>query len=141
MDTAGIGSILLVEDDARSAGVLARMLREDGFDVDLVADGPAAIERLTRGPLPDVLVTDLWLPGADGFSVARYARSQSGGLPIILVTGYPNLSPDASGPLDPRPVVLAKPLDYAALNEEIRRALAGAEPADACSSATPSSAA
>ena len=48
--------VLLVDDDVRMARTFALMLREDGYEVDFAADGAAAISRLTRDPLPDVLV-------------------------------------------------------------------------------------
>ena len=122
MDARGPALILVVDDDVRSARVLARMLREDGFDVEIANDGAAAIGRLARAPLPDVLVTDLRLPHADGLAVARYGRSRWVGLPVIVVTGYPNGI--ARADLDPSAAVLTKPLDYPALSEELRRALA-----------------
>jgi two-component system response regulator MprA len=112
--------ILLVDDDVRSTRILARMLREDGFDVELAIDGAAAIGRIARSPLPDVLVTDLRMPHADGMAVVRYARSRRADLPVLIVTGYPNLVPPGDA-LDPAPTVLSKPLDYARLHEELRR--------------------
>ena len=113
--------ILVVDDDARTARLLARMLREDGFDVDLALDGAAAIGRLARSPMPDVLVTDLRLPYADGVAVASYARSRQPRLPVLVVTGYPNLVAREGDVLDPAPTVLSKPLDYTALGDELRR--------------------
>ena len=105
--------ILVVDDDARSARTLANMLREDGYDVDVAVDGAAAIARLTRKPMPSVLVTDLRLPNADGHAVSAFARSRDARIPIIVVTGYPHL---ASQTLSPKPIVLTKPLDYADLS-------------------------
>jgi two-component system response regulator MprA len=113
--------ILVVDDDVRTARLLARMLREDGFNVELAVDGAAAIGRLSRSPMPDVLVTDLRMPHADGSAVASYARSRRPGLPVLVVTGYPELAPQEGDGLDPAPLVLSKPLDYARLSEELRR--------------------
>lgn len=112
--------ILLVDDDVRSARILARMLREDGFDVELAIDGAAAIGRIAWAPLPDVLVTDLRMPHADGMAVVRYARSRRANLPVLIVTGYPDLVPQDDA-LDPALTVLSKPLDYALLHQELRR--------------------
>ena len=110
--------ILVVDDDARSARTLANMLREDGFDVDVAIDGAAAIARLTRTPMPSVLVTDLRLGFADGVAVSVFARSRDAEIPIIVVTGYPHL---AVQKLTPPPVVLTKPLDYADLSAALAR--------------------
>ena len=67
--------VLLVDDDVRTARTLARMLREDGNDVECAAEGAAAISRLTRNPLPDVLVTDMMMPFADGGAVGTLVRA------------------------------------------------------------------
>lgn len=110
--------ILVVDDDARSARTLANMLREDGFQVDVAIDGASAIARLTRKPLPSVLVTELRLPNADGMAVSVFARSRDAEIPIIMVTGYPQL---AGQKLSPEPIVLTKPLDYADLSAALAR--------------------
>lgn len=119
-------SILLVEDDARSARVLARMLREDGFDVHLALDGSSAIQRLSRLPMPDVLVTDLYLPYVTGATVAKFARSHEPRIPILIVTGFPHFATAELALLEPAPIVLVKPIQYAALQQEIERAHAHA---------------
>ena len=115
--------ILLVEDDVRSARVLARMLVEDGFQVELVRDGAAAIARLSAPPLPGLLCTDLQLPHAGGVAVARYGRSLDPDLPVILTTGYPEQATGIEKEMHPPPVVLTKPFDYRVLRREIQALL------------------
>src|SRR5215207_6275604 len=108
--------ILIVDGDFRSSQRLATLLGEDGYDVDVVRDASAAVVRLGRSPLPDVLITELKLPLGDGAALARYARSQASGVGIIVLTRYPNLFHQAafgSAPLG----VLTKPLDYPRLLE------------------------
>jgi two-component system response regulator MprA len=113
---AGLAHVLLVDDDTRSVRRLAQMLREDGFDVEVALDGARAIARLSHGRIPDVVVTDVRMPFADGIAVARYARSRRPDVLVIVVTSYPHLaSPLEDGTFDPPPVVLTKPLEYAAL--------------------------
>jgi two-component system response regulator MprA len=126
VDSAAHALILVVDDDVRTTRLLVRMLREDGFDVELAVDGAAAIGRLARSPIPDVLVTDIQLPYADGVAVVRYARSRRPDLPVLVVTGYPERVPRSPGELDPAPTVLGKPIDYGRLSDEIRRAVAEA---------------
>jgi two-component system response regulator MprA len=120
--------LLLVDDEPRSARLLARLLREDGYDVELLHDGAAAIGRLTRDPLPDVLVTDMRMPHADGDAVARYARSRRADLPIVFLTGYPELLGQTLKGLEPAPVVHTKPIDYHAFREQVRIATGDAAP-------------
>jgi two-component system response regulator MprA len=118
--------ILLVEDDRRSARGLARMLTDDGFDVECALDGAAAIARLSRSPLPDALITDFFMPHADGLTVAGFARSRSPSIPAIVVTGHAELMAAAPATTVPTPIVLVKPLDYDVLTQTLRRLLAAA---------------
>src|SRR5262249_36591032 len=71
---------------------------------------------------PDALVTDLRMPHADGVAVARFARSRRQDLPVLVVTGYPELVPRPPNDLVPAPTVLNKPLEYATLSQALRRA-------------------
>ena len=119
--------ILLVDDDARTARRMAQMLREDGYDVEIAADGAAAIARLCEVPEPDVLVTDLRMPLGDGMSVTRFSRARRPGLPIFVVTGYPNLMPSEGSLGQPAPIVFTKPVDYVQLRDRIAATL-GAPP-------------
>ena len=113
--------LLLVEDEARSARVLAKMLREDGYDVELAFDGADAIARLIRQPVPDILLTDFSLAHADGIAVAEYARSRRPSMPVLMLTGYPEIATRLIEALEPRPVVFSKPLDYESVTRELRR--------------------
>jgi two-component system response regulator RegX3 len=77
--------ILVVEDDPLTAEGLAFALREEGFEVDVTADGRAALERARRHA-PDLIVLDVRLPGGlSGMDVCRELRSQSA-VPILMVT-------------------------------------------------------
>ena len=113
--------LLLVDDETRSARVLAKMLREDGYEVELAFDGAAAIARLARGPVPDILLTDFRLAHADGVAVAEFARSRRQRIPVLILTGYPEIATRLIDGLEPRPVVLAKPLSYADVTRALER--------------------
>ena len=117
--------VLVVDDDARSASRLARLLRADGYETEVTIDGAAALARLTREPIPQALVTDLELPHADGLAISRYARARRAEMPIFVVTGAPQgvgtapVGEAAGGALQ----MLTKPLDYAALLRRLASAL------------------
>ena len=111
--------ILVVDDDVRTTHIFARMLREDGHDVDVVHDGAVAMDQLNRLVIPDILVTDIQMPHADGIAVAQCARSRKPSLPVFIVTGYPERIVLRLKVLDPVPQVFVKPLDYAALALEL----------------------
>jgi two-component system response regulator MprA len=115
--------VLIVDDDARSASLLARLLRADGYDADVTVDGAAALARLTRNPVPDAVVTDFHLPHADGLAIARYARSRRASMALFVVTGYPHSLASAVDPADEPVHVLTKPLDYANLLTRLAAAL------------------
>jgi CheY-like chemotaxis protein len=114
--------VLLVDDDARSARMLAQMLREDGYAVDLAMDGPTAMARLSREPAPDALVTDVNLATIDGLTVVRYARTRFAGLPVLVVTGYPELV-RTPGLVGSAPLVFTKPVDYRQLATALTQSL------------------
>ncbi|MFE0509099.1 response regulator transcription factor [Streptomyces sp. NPDC058964] len=76
--------ILVVDDDPTVSEVVAGYLDRAGFDVDVAADGPAAVARAATRP-PDLVVLDLMLPGMDGLEVCRRIR-ENGPLPVIMLT-------------------------------------------------------
>jgi DNA-binding NtrC family response regulator len=80
-------TLLIAEDDALQAKLLARVAAEAGFDVTVMADGDAALAELRTSP-PDALFTDLRLPGADGLALIAAVREVDVGMPVILATGY-----------------------------------------------------
>jgi CheY-like chemotaxis protein len=96
--------------------MLARMLRDDGYDVETLADGAVAIGRLTRDPLPDALVTGLRMPHVDGLAVARYALSRHPPMRVVFLTSHPE---QVDSGMRARTVVHSKPVDYAALRRQI----------------------
>jgi two-component system response regulator RegX3 len=73
--------LLVVEDDLTIAEPLSAGLRREGFDVDLVATGGAALS----APPCDLVLLDLGLPDLDGHAVCRRLRERSE-VPIIIVT-------------------------------------------------------
>ena len=77
--------ILVVEDDAKAAGVIRLYLEHAGYPVETAGDGRAALERARREPAPRLIVLDVMLPHVDGFEVCRRLRAESD-VPIILVT-------------------------------------------------------
>ena len=107
--------VLVIDDDARSACLLARMLQSDGYDTEVANDGAIAIARLTRDPLPDAVVTELHLPLVDGLAVARYAHSRSAEMLIVFVTAHPHALEGPTSRIGDPWALLTKPLDYTEL--------------------------
>ena len=80
--------ILLVDDEESIRKLLSRML-ESNYDVEVAADGDAAI-RLLREPDAhyDLLISDLNMPGMDGLTLIREAQRIDPTLPAVVITGY-----------------------------------------------------
>ena len=88
--SAGNGlRVLIVEDNQDSAESLAMMLGLWGHAVETASDGLAALESVTRRE-PDVVLSDLGLPGMDGYELARQLRQRPGLEDVVLValSGY-----------------------------------------------------
>lgn len=77
--------VLVVEDDPGFAQILRRRLSEEGFVVEVVGDGEAALEAVARAHF-DLVVLDLLLPGVDGFEVCRRIRRDRKWLPVVMVS-------------------------------------------------------
>ena len=81
--------ILLVEDEAALADVLARSLRARGEDVTVAATADAALAEL-QGPLPDVLIVDVNLPDRTGWDILRrLSIEQRMAVRVIVVSAAP----------------------------------------------------
>jgi DNA-binding response OmpR family regulator len=77
--------ILVVEDEARIADFLVRGLGEEGYHVELAADGPTARVALQSG-VWDLVLLDWWLPGEDGIQVLRRFRQNNRTTPVLFLT-------------------------------------------------------
>ena len=78
--------ILVVDDDRDACAALGGLLEESGFAVEAFGDGARALARLDH-LVPDLVVTDLQMPGMNGLELIRRIQSRHSGLPVILVTG------------------------------------------------------
>ena len=75
--------VLLAEDDVAISVPLSRALRRQGYEVQIAADGVAAL-RGARGS--DLVVLDLGLPGMDGLEVCRTLRAEGSPVPVLVLT-------------------------------------------------------
>jgi DNA-binding response OmpR family regulator len=76
--------ILVVEDEATIAGSVAARLRKERFDVEVVGDGPTAVDR-ARELRPDLVILDVMLPGMDGLEVCRQVQRERP-VPVLMLT-------------------------------------------------------
>ena len=78
------GRLLLVEDEAGLRSLVARFLRNAGFDVVEAIDGPDGADRFADSGPFDLALVDLNLPGFSGVEVCRRLREQRPGQPILI---------------------------------------------------------
>jgi two-component system, OmpR family, response regulator RegX3 len=79
-----VTSVLIVEDEESLADPLAFLLRKEGFEATVVADGPTALAEFERAGA-DIVLLDLMLPGMSGTDVCKQLRARSS-VPVIMVT-------------------------------------------------------
>jgi DNA-binding response OmpR family regulator len=78
------GTVLIVEDDKKTASLIALYLEREGFQTIIAYDGQQALE-LSRQYKPTFVILDLMLPLVDGWDVCRQLR-QSSNVPILILT-------------------------------------------------------
>jgi len=88
--------MLVVEDEARMAGVLRRGLQEEGFAVDVAASGQDALWYAGENDY-DAIVLDLILPGIDGFGVLEDLRTAGRWAPVLLLTARDGIADRVRG--------------------------------------------
>jgi two-component system copper resistance phosphate regulon response regulator CusR len=77
--------VLLIEDKKKTAGFLAKGLREDDLEVEIAHDGETGLELATTRKF-DLLIVDVMLPGKDGWSVVAELRKSGMRTPILFLT-------------------------------------------------------
>ena len=114
--------VLVVEDDPETRHFYAELLAADGFQIDEAHNGFQAFAKAIE-TRPDLVLTDIAVPGLDGIELCRRLRAdpQTRGMRILAVTGYddrhyPDRAIDAGADQ-----VLLKPVDPAFLVSEARR--------------------
>jgi CheY-like chemotaxis protein len=116
--------ILLVDDEEDTLSMFRDALEDAGAHVRAVGSGPAAL-RETDGWEPDLLVTDLGLPGMDGYELLRTIRSHPmrGRCPAVAVSAYARSEDRTRAIAAGFQAHVAKPVDPAALVLALRNVL------------------
>ncbi len=120
MGTAG--NILIADDDRTFLSATADLLRRDGYDCVTVGDAAGARDAL-RAAQFDLLVTDLEMPGNSDLQLVRDLATENGGLPVIILTGYPSVRSAVACIELPVAAYLTKPLSFEVLGDKVRAAV------------------
>ena len=111
--------VLVVEDEAKLAGLLRRGLEEEGHAVDLARSGDDALWRATAAEY-DAVVLDVMLPGLDGFDVCRRLRERGVWVPVLMLTARDAAADRVAGLDAGADDYLAKPFSFAELLARLR---------------------
>ncbi len=121
--------LLLVEDDVKIAGAVARGLRAEGFTVEIATDGDEGWWRATEGTY-DVLVVDLVLPRRNGYRLCADLRAAGIWTPVLVLTAKAGELDEAEALDTGADDFLAKPFSFpvlvARLHALLRRTRSGA---------------
>ena len=113
--------ILVVDDDPMVASTVQRVLRPEGYDIEVALGGAQALEQARAHP-PDLVVLDLMMPGIDGLEVCRQLRT-GGNLPILMLTARSGTADRVRGLDTGADDYLVKPFAYAELLARVRALL------------------
>ncbi len=83
-------SILIVDDEPGVRSALSGVLEDEGYEVEAVDSGEAALERLLRQTF-DVVVLDVWLPGMDGLATLARMRERQVETQVVIISGHGNI--------------------------------------------------
>ena len=107
-------TILVVEDRKELRDVLRRTLHENGFAVQTVGDGAAALAAIAEHR-PDLVVLDVGLPGRSGLEVVRALRADGSRTPVLMLTAHNEVPDRIAGFAAGADDYLGKPFDYGEL--------------------------
>ncbi len=115
------GRILVVDDEESLVRVIGRMLTVAGYDVSTAADGRRAVE-LLGGATFDAIVSDIDMPRMNGIQLLQAIRQRDSDVPVVLMTGNPDLETAVQAVAHGALQYLIKPVDIEELGKVVARA-------------------
>ena len=114
--------VMVVDDDAETLALMHEIVAKEGFEVETAEDAETALRRLEQWQ-PELLITDIHMPGMDGLALLAAVREKEPDIPVVLLTAYGSLKTavDAikAGAFD----YLSKPFVVEDIRLVVRRAL------------------
>lgn len=115
--------ILVVDDDDANRVTLERILKRAGYDVVHASSGRAAMELLRDGPLNDLVLTDLKMPGMSGIDLLKAAKMVDPYIEVVVMTAYGTVETAVEAMKEGAYDFVAKPLKRLELLTVIEKAL------------------
>jgi two-component system response regulator AtoC len=114
--------VMVVDDDAETLALMHEIVTKEGFEVEMAEDAETALRRLEQWQ-PELIITDIHMPGMDGLALLAAVREKEPDIPVVLLTAYGSLKTavDAikAGAFD----YLSKPFVVEDIRLVVRRAL------------------
>jgi DNA-binding response OmpR family regulator len=117
------GRILIADDESTFLESTADLFRREGFECVTAADGNRALE-LVADEVFDLLITDLEMPGNSDLALVRRVAQVRGGLPVIILTGFPSVRSAVACIELPVTAYLTKPVQFEELSARASTAVA-----------------
>lgn len=115
--------ILVVDDEHFVRDLLEKILRRQGYDVRAAAHGEAALAAV-EAEVPDLVITDVVMPGIDGFELLRRLKALHPTLKVIVLTGFARRQSISDFMLYGADGYLSKPFQVAELVQAVEAATA-----------------
>jgi putative nucleotidyltransferase with HDIG domain len=116
-------NILVVDDEASVRTAMLRLLEQSGYDVTAATSAAEAIEHLQQNPCCDLVLSDVMMPGVDGFTLLDDICQDHPGTPVVMLTAVSDIHVATNafrhGAID----YLLKPFDLSQLLEVVSRAI------------------
>ena len=123
---SSLGSVLVVDDEPDVRKVIRMTLEKSGYHVIEAEDGDQAIKALNHGEnaiLVDTIITDIRMPKINGVEAITYFQKEYPSMPLVVLTGYPDLDMATSfmrqGVVD----YLVKPVEKEKLKATVAKAI------------------
>jgi two-component system response regulator HydG len=118
--------VLVVDDEPAARAALVELLREEGFTVRSAADGFKALGQLDEWT-PDLVITDVKMPGMDGIELMGRVRERVEGCAVVVMTAFGTVEHAVSAMIAGADDYLSKPVHFPELLLVVRRVLANHE--------------
>jgi EAL domain-containing protein (putative c-di-GMP-specific phosphodiesterase class I) len=125
------GLVLAVDDDPEMVRLMERAFRSAGLEVATATNGSEAMSVFEQGGV-QVVVSDIAMPGVNGLELLRRLHEQDAALPVILITGEPNLSSAMRAIEHAAFRYIPKPLDHEDLVRTVQQAVEVRRQRSAC---------
>ncbi len=121
-EMASRGRILIVDDEANARAALSEILHDEGYQTETAADGFKALGKLDEFG-PDVILTDLKMPGMGGIEFMEKAKAASPRVVFVVMTAFGTIASAVAAVKKGAENYLTKPLEFEALSAVVERAM------------------